>query len=379
MSRHVQGPPGRPEQRHWEPATVGTLALAVVLLLVSAVFLGWGRLDGPDRPTAAEVPASPGSPGATWTQSVTPSPTETTAASETAGTTEPGPTGPTAPTAPPAQRIVARHAPILPAVRVRPAQEAVPPLTFRVSSFNMLGASHTVPGGEHEGRAAGPVRARWGSELLRGAGVTVAGLQELEPSQYAAFTAATPGWEAYPGTRLVRKSTANSIVWDSSVWELVEAHTIEIPYFHGSQTPMPYLKLRDRETGREVWFANFHNPADVHGPAARWRSIAVAREVALANQLTAAGEPLVMTGDMNDREAYFCPMTTRTQLHAALGGSTGPVCAPPGDMTVDWIMGSPGVVFANYHSVRGGLVEKTSDHHLLWTDATVGALPAPAE
>jgi hypothetical protein len=367
-----QAPAGR-RQRRWEPATVGTVALAVVLLVVAAVLLGWGRLHDSARPAAAEVPASPAVLGTPATGSVAPS------ASGTAATSASDEPVPAVPTAPPAQRVVERHAPILPVVRVHPAKKVVPPLTFRVSSFNMLGASHTVPGGEHEGRAAGPVRARWGSALLRGAGVTVAGLQELEPSQYAAFAAATPGWQAYPGTRLVRKSTANSIVWDDSVWELVEAHTIEIPYFHGKQTPMPYLKLRDRETGREVWFANFHNPADVHGPAARWRSVAVAREVALANQLTAGGDPLVITGDMNDREAYFCPMTTRTQMHAALGGSTGPVCSPPGDMTVDWIMGSPDVVFANYHSIRGGLVEKTSDHHLLWTDATVGALPAPAE
>ena len=283
--------------------------------------------------------------------------------------------------APPAQDIVARAKPIKRAPEVvLPTIDAVPPLTFRVSSFNMLGASHTVPGGEHAGRAPGPVRARWGSQLLRGAGVSVAGLQELEPSQYAAFRAATPGWDAYPGDRLVRKSTANSIVWDTSKWTLVEAHTIAIPYFHGRSTPMPYLELRDRATGREVWFANFHNPANVHGPAARFRSVAVAREAALANQLTSAGKSLVMTGDMNDREAYFCPITTRTGMHAALGGSTGPTCTPPkAHLTVDWIMGSPDVAFSNYHSVSGGLVFRTSDHHFLWTDATVGGTVAPAQ
>ena len=374
MSRHAQGP-RRPEPRRWEPATMGTVALAVTLLLVSATLLGWGRLDDPTGTAAQTPPETSHGPVVAATPPVAP------AATEPGATLTPSdPLGdPAGPTAPPAQRIVARHAPILPEVHVRPARETVPPVTFRVSSFNMLGASHTVTGGEHSGRAAGPVRARWGADLLRGSGVTVAGLQELEPSQYAAFTAAAPGWDAYPGTRLARKSTANSIVWDSSVWELVEAHTIAIPYFHGRDTPMPYLRLRDRETGREVWFANFHNPADVHGPAARWRSVAVAREVALANQLTADGAALVMTGDMNDREAYFCPMTTRTQMHAALGGSIGPVCSPPGEMTVDWIMGSPAVVFSNYHSVRGGLVERTSDHHLLWSDATVGALPAPAQ
>ena len=364
MSRKVQRP-----RRRWEPATLGTVALAVVLLAVSAVLLGWGHLDGADRSTAAEVP--PPLPAAATTSAL---PTPTPAAPPTT----PGAVALSTSPAPPAQDVVHRRTPILPKVRVRPAREVVPELTFRVSSFNMLGASHTVPGGEHASHAAGPVRARWASGLLRGAGVTVAGLQELEPSQYAAFRAATPGWEAYPGTRLVRKSTANSIVWDSSVWTLAEARTIAIPYFHGRSTPMPYVRLRDRETGREVWFANFHNPANVQGPAARWRSVAVAREVELANGLTAGGAPLVMTGDMNDREAYFCPMTTRTQMHAALGGSTGPGCKPPRDMTVDWIMGSPAVQFSNYHSVRGGLVAKTSDHHFLWADATLAAASAPA-
>ena len=374
MSRHVQRQQRPPRRPRWEPATVGTVGLAVVLLALSAVFLSWGHFDDPvaSRTTsvAAEVPPAPAT---TPTATLAPTAAPTPAALESAASATP----------PPAQRIVLRNTPILPKVVVRPARkpavEVIPPLTFRVSSFNMLGASHTVPGGEHAGHAPGPVRARWGAALLRGAEVTVAGLQELEPSQYAAFRAAAPGWEAYPGTRLAHKSTANSIVWDDSAWELVEGHIIEIPYFHGHLTPMPYLKLRDRTTGREVWFANFHNPADVHGPAARWRAVAVAKEVVLANQLTSAGTPLVMTGDMNDREAYFCPMTTRTQLHAALGGSTGPGCAPPRDMTVDWIMGSPGVVFSNYHSVTGGLVARTSDHHFLWTDATVGAPSLPGE
>ena len=59
---------------------------------------------------------------------------------------------------------------------------------------------------------------------------------------------------------------ANTIAWQRSTWQLVEARTIQIPYFHGNLIRMPYVLLRNRLTGREAWFYNSHNPADAHGP-----------------------------------------------------------------------------------------------------------------
>jgi endonuclease/exonuclease/phosphatase family metal-dependent hydrolase len=135
---------------------------------------------------------------------------------------------------------------------------------------------------------------------------------------------------------------------------------------------MPYLLLRHLPTGRTVWFANFHNPASVRGPAAHWRRLAVARETALVNRLSARGAPVIMTGDMNDRAEFFCPLTSRSRMHAANGGSRGGPCSPPPDMGIDWILGSPQVSFAEHRSVRGGLVSRTSDHPFVWASATVG-------
>lgn len=246
--------------------------------------------------------------------------------------------------------------------------------SFRVSSFNVLGAAHTAKGGNKPGFGTGATRMRWTMGLLNGAGITVAGLQEFEPPQLATFNQVAPVWNAWPTTR---PGLSNAVVWRGDVWEMVEGGTIPIPYFHGQLRPMPYVLLRHRVTGGTVWFANFHNPANARGPAARWRAAAVAKEAALVNSLSANGTPVILTGDMNDRAPFYCSMTARTQMHAANGGAPGAPCQPPGDMGIDWIMGSPAVSFTSHTRVRSGLVARTSDHPLVWAEATAEQTVAP--
>jgi endonuclease/exonuclease/phosphatase family protein len=255
-------------------------------------------------------------------------------------------------------------------------EPVVVPTSFRVSSFNLLGAAHTERGGRHASFAPGSTRMHWAMSLLQGAGVSVAGVQEMEPPQFSTFRQIAPGWDIYPGMRS-RRALANSIMWRSDTWQLVEGHTIDVPYFYGHPKPMPYALLRNVATDQEVWFANFHNPASVHGPAARFRRAAVAREVALTHSLAASGTPVIMTGDMNDRAGFFCPMTSRTQLHAANGGSTDGACRPPATMGIDWILGTPDVAFSDHHMIRGGLVARTSDHPFVWSAASIAGPASP--
>jgi hypothetical protein len=37
---------------------------------------------------------------------------------------------------------------------------------------------------------------------------------------------------------------------------------VRIPYFDGRLRAIPYVRLRSLSSGIEVWFGNFHNPAD---------------------------------------------------------------------------------------------------------------------
>jgi endonuclease/exonuclease/phosphatase family metal-dependent hydrolase len=246
------------------------------------------------------------------------------------------------------------------------------PTTFRVGSFNVLGAIHTGPRGNKPGYASGPVRAAWAMQIIRSAGLDVVGLQEFEAPQFQAFQrVAGSAFDAFPGLSQGHKPVQNSIAWRQDGWALQEAHLIGIPYFHGHIMPMPYVKLQNRQTGQDVWFINVHNPANTHGPAERYRARAIALESALVRRLHADGTPLVFTGDFNDRLPAFCPLTSRAPLHAANGGVSSGGCHLPADAGIDWIFATPEVQMSSYVRQRSGLVLRTTDHPFVHATATV--------
>ena len=251
--------------------------------------------------------------------------------------------------------------------------------TFRVSSFNVLGWSHTQPWGNKPRMASGETRMEWTTQLLANNGVQVVGMQEMQPQQQAKFREIQgSSWDLFPGDTLNKIDGHNSIAWRTDTWELVEANTLAVPYFHGAKVQMPYILLRNIATDRLVWFANFHNPANTKaaGNQVQWRAQARILEVGLANKLWESGVPLVVTGDMNETQPYFCALTTQSPMKSASGGSWGSsVCSPPARMKIDWIFGSNDVAFTNYRVKDGTLVDKASDHPMILADVTVSSRP----
>jgi hypothetical protein len=250
--------------------------------------------------------------------------------------------------------------------------------TFRVGTFNVLGSSHTARiGGNKHGYASGPTRMGWAYSLVNQADLDVVGFQEFEEAQYARFRSlAGSRWDLYPGPSLDRGSIRDSIAWRTDVWELVEANSIAIPYFGGDMIRRPVIKLKNKESGREVWFFNTHNPATTpnHGNNAHWRGVAVGIEVRLANQLAADGTPVVFTGDYNDRAEVFCPIVGGTDLVAANGGGYSSGCDTPDHMDVDWIFGS-GMQFSDYVSASAGIVGRVSDHPFVYAESYIPEEP----
>jgi hypothetical protein len=243
------------------------------------------------------------------------------------------------------------------------------PTTFTVSSFNVLGSTHTGK----KGAAAGPARAARAGSLVRRKGVSVVGLQEFQSNQVGPFVSNAGGFEVYPGTTQGGLNGENSIAWDPDVWELVESHTVGIPYFFGKPRQMPYVLLRNLDTNRLAWFTNYHNPADVFGcKCGGHRVAATDREIALAKELMSGGTPMFTTGDMNDRDSYACHYST-AGLHSADGvNRAGGACHLPGNEWIDWIWGSEQVTFAAYdrdYSTRNG--PRISDHPIITARATI--------
>jgi hypothetical protein len=247
--------------------------------------------------------------------------------------------------------------------------------TFRVGTLNVLGNSHTAPGGNRKGWASGYTRMGWAWSLIEQADLSVVGFQELEDVQYNRMRALS-GWDAYPGPTLDRGSIRYSIAWDPGVWELVEANSIGIPYFGGDIIRRPVIKLKNIASGREVWFFNTQNPATTasHGNNARWRAAAISIEVRLANELSADGTPVVFTGDYNDRAEAFCPLVGGTDLEAANGGGYSGGCDTPDRMDVDWLFGS-GVQWTEFVSANQGINGRVTDHPFVYAEAYIPEEP----
>ena len=276
-------------------------------------------------------------------------------------------------------------APVPAAVPVPAPTSATPGTTsdasarFRLSSFNVLGSSHTRNGAR--GRAPGVVRIHGAAQLLARHDVDVVGFQELQSDQARELVRATGGaYSLYPGAG-PGKDSENSIGWRSAQWQLVQATTESIPYFNGHHRRMPVVLLRHRASGIEAWFGNFHNPAETsqYHHQQRWRTEATRLEAALANRLQASGVPLFITGDMNERAPYFCRLTgAAPSMRAARGGSNGAGgCRVGKPRAVDWILGSQGVVFSGYDEDRTDLVDRTTDHPVISTGVRIDASVFP--
>jgi len=305
--------------------------------------------------TTAREPHGTGSP--------TPSPT-------TSQQVSPDPQGGTISARPslPSSGPVGRARPhrLKPVVTPTPTPTLLPPptLDFVLTTFNMLAASHTAPGGTHPGYASGKVRALRAAELIRRHGSDVIGFQELQSVELASLRRHTD-LDFWPGFARSVRDPENSIGWRQDEWTAVEKHTIRIPYFDGVPRAMPVVRLRSRSTGLEAWFANFHNPAEPRRfqSQQRPRARATLIESELANRLiTRTGLPVFVTGDMNERGSFFCRFTGRTPMVAARGGSNNGRCLPRGSGGVDWIFGSQGVQFFDYQVDDSHLVDITTDH-----------------
>ncbi len=256
------------------------------------------------------------------------------------------------------------------------------PTQFTISSLNVLGADHTDPGGNKKGWAPGATRMRWLTQELQAQSVDVVGLQEFQYSQYVAFLDESAGaYATYPALLWGKKGMRNSVAWRVDEWELVSASWVKIPYFHGTILRMPVVLLRNLQSGQQAYFASFHNPADARGPAAKWRKQATDIEIALVNRLrTESGLPVYVTGDMNERDVYYCRVTAGTDLVSASGGyNEGGSCAPARPTYIDWVFGSPETTFSGYLANRGPKIRRSTDHPMIVAQAELAPVITPPD
>ena len=229
--------------------------------------------------------------------------------------------------------------------------------SFNVASFNVLGSSHTAPGGNKPEKASGVARMRGAVASMKRHNIDIAGMQEFQGDQQAAFKRLAPNFG-------VVGEKDNAIVFNKKKFRLVEKRTMTIPYFEGNARKMPIAKLEDKATGKQMWVVNIHNPADTkaHPHNARNRAKAISIEQNLMRELQATGLPVIFTGDFNDRKTVDNSMD-RVGMNSAAPNKAR--------SEIDYIFGSSGVNFSNYAADHRPQSSGTSDHPIIVSTATI--------
>jgi hypothetical protein len=241
-------------------------------------------------------------------------------------------------------------------VQQSPVQQT--PTPFRIATFNVLGASHTAGGKQHPNWKAGAARVPALIRTLQRHDVSVAGLQEFEPSQRRAFRRANTGYA-------LEGSGPNAIAYRTSEFTKVGESGVKVPYFGGHEVYMPAVQLEQKSTGKRMWVVNVHNPADTsdHPHQGRFRAEAIRRERAFIKQLRASGVPVFIVGDFNE--------TTRPARALTTGGLMTSAAGSDAQAGIDQIYGTGGVQFARYQSDASTQRTKVSDHPIVTADATI--------
>ncbi len=235
---------------------------------------------------------------------------------------------------------------------------------FGVAMINILGSQHTAGGGS--GYARGTSRAYTATQMLLARGSSIIGFSEIQNDQLAVFRNNAPGYDVYPGTALGNAGVPQTLAWNTSVWRLVEAQVVYVP-FSGQSRPQPVVKLANVASGVEIWVMNVHNsPQGMEGERDRAEAI----ELAKVNELTAGGTPMIVMGDFNEKQEILCRVTAATSLESVIGG--GSCYPPPQPMRVDWIFASPSFNFGSYEVTRAAPVPYITDHAVLFSRLSLG-------
>lgn len=255
-----------------------------------------------------------------------------------------------------------------------------PPISeFTFATFNTLGASHTDAGGKDARMAGGGTRGAWVGQLFSEHKVDVGAVQEFQRSQaYAFLRAVGDEYAVWPGVELTSRDGENSVVWRKDRFEAVEKEANAYPYFGGHARNFPRVLLRDKDTGVQFWVTSYHNPANTKkfGNQVYWKHRALSMEIPdIRNLIRTTRQPVIVSGDMNDRQEFFCPFARGTGMHSASGGYSNALgCSVP-VRWIDWIMGSAKVSFSDYRQDDSSFVDRTSDHPMVLSAVRVEGDP----
>ena len=225
---------------------------------------------------------------------------------------------------------------------------------LRLTTFNILSSSIARGGVERASRAA-----RW----VQDQGADAAAFQEVAKDQLRQMQTVMPRYNFYPRRGLGTRGSAIQIAWNTKTVKKVETGHIMRPFL-GWSRPIPYVRLRDRETGRGFWVVAIHNAP---GGQEHERDVSPAAEIKrLKKMLAGRDRPVFVIGDVNERSEFCDKVAAATPLVSMNGGTAKNPCPVPRFGGPDWMLGS-GAEFSGFEKVYNGI----SDHPALTARAWV--------
>lgn len=244
-----------------------------------------------------------------------------------------------------------------------PAPATGGPTRFVLSSFNVLSSS----AGKSKGYAPGTARIHDVVRILDANRVGVVGFQEMAADQLQEFKKiAGDRYATFAGASGKKGYHDTTIAWRKDAWKLEQSGTITVPSYAGIASQVPYVRLRNKQTGQEAYFVDAHNPANTkrYHHQERYRDAAARLEADLVDRLMdQTGLPVFLVGDMNSVKEAHAIVTQRADVKAA---------NPRGKAGIDWIFGSKDVDFSGFRRTREGLIARTTDHPVVFTDVRIG-------
>jgi hypothetical protein len=223
----------------------------------------------------------------------------------------------------------------------------------RLTTFNILSSAMARGGIDRATRAA-----RW----VQGEGATVAAFQEVAKDQLRQMQKSMPGYNFFPRRTLGTRGSAIQIAFKTSEVKVMETGHVMRPFL-GWQRPIPYMRFRDRETGRGFWVMAIHNAPGGHETE---RDISTRKEIAKIKQMLGKDRPVFVIGDVNERSEFCSHVARATPLVSMNGGTAKKPCPVPRFGGPDWMLGS-GAEFSGFAKVYNGI----SDHPALTARAWV--------
>lgn len=221
-------------------------------------------------------------------------------------------------------------------------------LTFRVATLNWLGHSHTEPNGNKYGKfgRSSERTPRVVKVLKNHPHISVVLCQEFQSEQQKQFLDATDDMWG------IHESIDNAVIWKKELWDCIERHFLEIPYFYGHMRKMPYVLLKHKKTGQLIWFYSSHNPANTRGEASQWRIAGWKKEAELFTLLNKT-HPVVSGGDRNATYKNYSPWVRKARRVIIASAA------------IDYIEGSRNLKKLYEKVLRNERIQASTDHPLV--------------